>query len=135
MSFLIISFEEVIFSPGDLVIRMGELGDAMYIVVHGKVGVHAEETGSPAVAFRTKGTYFGEIALVFPLPRTAWIVAVHYLVLMRLTKVKFDYILHECPSEKDAVLSRVMHDFKKLIPDLNERLSDTNLTVHETAAI
>merc|ERR1719259_1549684 len=111
MSFLIVSFVETTFSPGDFVTRKGEVGTQMHIVIRGSVGICLQSVGKP-IKVIYPGSCFGEISLVFPFPRTAWCFATCYAMLMALTKDKFDYILHECPSEKDVIMSRILRSCK-----------------------
>lgn len=120
ISFLVVSFEEATFSPCDVIVRKNEIGDIMYIIMRGRVGIYLEEDASEPVTYKYPGNYFGEISLVFPMPRTAWIRAVHYVVLMQLNKERFDYILEECPQEKNTLLSRIVQDFRHLVPDLEK---------------
>ena len=47
--------------PGEYIIREGEHGDELYIIKEGKVGV---EVQGVLVAYQTKGSYFGDIALM-----------------------------------------------------------------------
>jgi len=129
ISFLVVSFEETTFSPGDVIVRKNEIGDMMYIIMRGRVGIYVEEFVAEPVAYKYPGNYFGEISLVFPMPRTAWIRAVHYVVLMQLNKEKFDYILAECPQEKNTLLSRIVQDFRHLVPDLDALSGDEGMNL------
>lgn len=59
-------------SAGELVIRAGDVGDAFYIVAGGELDI---ETGDRHASAR-EGDYFGEIALLRDVPRTASVKAV-----------------------------------------------------------
>jgi MFS family permease len=58
-------------SAGELVIRAGDPGDRFYIVSEGKLDIDAEDHHAAA----HEGDYFGEIALLHDVPRTASVTA------------------------------------------------------------
>lgn len=61
------------FGPGQVIIRKGDVGDKLYIVVHGEVEVVGEEAGKgeTIIAKLESGDCFGEMALVRDEPRSA----------------------------------------------------------------
>jgi CRP-like cAMP-binding protein len=57
---------------GELVFREEDLGDEMYLVRSGRVSIHQELGEGPALLETVEpGGYFGEMAIIDDLPRTA----------------------------------------------------------------
>jgi MFS family permease len=65
------SLVPVAVAPGQCVIRAGEIGDEFYVVARGELEIDAGGTRTTAAA----GDYFGEIALLRDVPRTATVTA------------------------------------------------------------
>ena len=90
------NMEPVVFTPGDYIVRSGEVGFDMYFISRGRVDVmSADEKTHYAVL--ASGQFFGEIALLLSMPRTATIKAQEYCDLYRLEKETFDRILTRYP--------------------------------------
>jgi CRP-like cAMP-binding protein len=61
---------------GEVVFREDDLGEEMYLVRSGQVGIRQELEDGPAILERVEpGGYFGEMAIIDDLPRTATAVA------------------------------------------------------------
>ena len=82
--------EEVKYPSGATVVREGDPGDALCIIVEGKVEVH---THGRLVAEMTAGDFFGEISLFDGRPRSATIVAVDDVVLLTISWPDFEALL------------------------------------------
>jgi CRP-like cAMP-binding protein len=68
-------------SAGAVVIREGDAGDAMFLVLSGRA--HALHAGVTMVEF-LPGDCFGQIATLHPVPRTATVTAVEPLTTCRI---------------------------------------------------
>ena len=73
--------ESVEYLAGETIIRQGELGTSMYIVVSGKVRI---SEGDNELGIRGNRTVFGELAALDPEPRAATVSAVEDCTLLRL---------------------------------------------------
>jgi MFS family permease len=86
--------------PGTVVVREGDAGDRFYVIVEGEVEISAE--GKP-VATQGPGGYFGEIALLKDVPRTATVTAETPVVLYALDREDFlATVTGHSPSAKAA---------------------------------
>jgi CRP/FNR family cyclic AMP-dependent transcriptional regulator len=66
-----------IYAPGTVVFREGETGAEMYIIQRGKVRVSKDFSGKAhVIAILEKGEFFGEMAIVSRLRRTATVTAI-----------------------------------------------------------
>lgn len=66
------SLEPVSVDAGDVVVRQGERGDRLYVIVEGELEI---STGGRAFGTLERGDLFGEIALLQDVPRTATLTA------------------------------------------------------------
>lgn len=93
---ILLNLEATVFTPGDIIVRKGEIGFDMFFISKGSVDVVSED-GSIIYATLASAQFFGEIALLFSTPRTATIRAREYCDLYRLDKEIFDSVLERYP--------------------------------------
>ena len=85
--------------PRYTIVRRGEPGDAMFFIVSGEVEVEMQ----PHPVRLGPGQYFGEIALLREVPRTATIMSVTECELLVLNAVDFRRLLEEYPAIRESM--------------------------------
>lgn len=89
---------------GAAIVRAGEPGDVLYVVLDGEVSVRRR--GLPAIPLGI-GSFFGELALLNGAPRAATVVAVTPVVCLTITRSRFLKLLHGEPAITVAILREV----------------------------
>ena len=82
------------FSENQIIFRQGELGQKFYLIAHGNVEVSRDHT---IVARLGIGDYFGEIALIKNIPRTATIKTLTPCIFINTTRDIFQTLLKDHP--------------------------------------
>jgi CRP-like cAMP-binding protein len=83
---------------GDVIFREEDHGDEMYLVRSGQVSIHQELPSGPAIIEMVEpGGYFGEMAIIDDLPRTAAATAEVDTSLLVLHKNDFRSAVHDYP--------------------------------------
>jgi voltage-gated potassium channel len=94
---VVLNLQPVILQPQDVVFEAGEIGMDIFFITKGSVEVvSADRTVSYAVL--GEGQYFGEIALLHSVPRTATVVALDWCELYRINKETFDKVVKRFPA-------------------------------------
>jgi CRP-like cAMP-binding protein len=107
---------ETFVSPSQVIVRRGEVGDTLYVVIQGQMSVQVE---GREVAVLKEGEHFGELALIDNEPRSADIVAKGF---GHLLSIERDAFREFCMME--PALGNLM--LWKLISSLGQRLRGAN---------
>lgn len=83
------------FHEGATIIRAGEPGSAMYVLLDGQVAVHPEGRKSVMLGW---GSFVGELALLDDGPRTATVIAAEPVIALTITRPAFEKLLRKEPS-------------------------------------
>ena len=99
---IILNLEPVVFTPGDYVVREGDIGYDMFFISRGSADVMS---GDETITYATlsAGQFFGEIALLLSMPRTATVKAKEYCDLYRLEKEIFDRVIERYPDFTETI--------------------------------
>lgn len=95
------AFGEQSLAQGSRVFSQGEVGDAFYLLVHGRLGV---EHDGKRVTTLGPGDAFGEMALLDDEVRSASLIALEDVELLRLDRDSFQDALEEYPEIARGVL-------------------------------
>jgi len=80
----------VIFAPGEQIMREGDVGDSFYALSSGQVDIVKDERLVNTIG---RGSYFGEVALLMEVPRTATVTARTPVRAFRLDREGFDRLV------------------------------------------
>lgn len=87
-----------VYGPGDTIVREGETGTALYVIVRGRVRVeHGSGPATAAVGELGPGDFFGELALIEDKPRSATVVAIEETECLLFVVWEFRALLKEHP--------------------------------------
>jgi len=119
---LCFSAERLNYDAGQVMFKAGDMGDAAYIVIDGKVEISVPTpTGPIVVNTLGRNDLIGEIAIFADTPRTATATAQTRLETLKISKELFTKIIRENP---DAAL--------ELIKVLAGRLANTTAQLSRT---
>jgi general secretion pathway protein E len=100
------AMEQRAFRAGEEIVREGSPGDAMYLLVSGRVGIstRSEELGTTFELARLgPGDHFGEMALLSGERRSATVTALEPTTVVTLSKTVFDRLLTQLPQVSAAM--------------------------------
>ena len=106
--------EEVDVPAGKVLIRQGEHGDDMMVIVSGEASVDRDGARINQLG---PGEFFGEIALVAGGPRTATVTAQTPTRLLVLNRRDFHALMDEFPAVATKVLLTLAHRLRTLEPN------------------
>ncbi len=97
----------MLYKPGELIFSEGQSGRDMYVVESGRVRIFlTAEDRELTLAVLQRGDFFGEMALLEDLPRSAGATALEDVCLIAIEKDDFKCLIQEHPEIAMKVLSR-----------------------------
>jgi CRP-like cAMP-binding protein len=97
------------FSEGELILRQGEAGDRLFLIAEGRCEVLVNSDGAATGGLGDKvselgaGEYFGEVALLKDVPRTASVRALQSTACYILDRKGFFQLLEAAPAIRAAL--------------------------------
>ena len=110
------------FGRGEVIFHQGDPGDALFIVVAGRVKiVLPSDTGDEAIlATLRPGDFFGELALLDGAPRSAAAIAQDPTETLVLPRERFRDLVNDIPALRDALFVALSHELRRLTDHVEE---------------
>ena len=94
---------------GETLIQQGETGEALYLLVSGRLRVYIEDSGTRRIVREiARGEVVGEMSLYTDAPRSATLVAIRDSVLVSLGKADFNHLLATRPEVSMALTRQII---------------------------
>jgi HEAT repeat protein len=100
------------YHPGETVVREGELGDRLYVLVHGRVEVTVAGQKKASLG---PGEAFGEMAVLDASPRSATVTAAEETEVLCIGSEEFYEILHEQVEIAEGVIRMLTRRLRDLL--------------------
>ena len=110
------------FARGEVIFHRGDPGDALYIVLTGRVKISSpSDTGVEAILTTLRpGEWFGALALLDGAPRSASATAVDATDTLILPRDRFRQLVDDEPSIRDHVLTALAEELRRLTRHVEE---------------
>ena len=124
LKLLAFTSERLTFEPDQIVFKQGEMGDSAYIIVEGEADILVDAPAGPiTVASMARNDFFGEIAILCDVPRTATVQAKSKLVTLRISKELFFRLVTEFPQMSVEIMRELASNLEKTTVKLREALA------------
>ena len=115
---LCFSAERLTYDPGQVMFKAGDMGDAIYIVIDGKVEISVPTPSGPIVVNTLgRNDLIGEIAIFGDVPRTATAKALARVETLKISKELFIKVIRENP---DAAIELIKILATRLVNTTNQ---------------
>ena len=118
-----------VFSTGEMVIREGDSGRSVYVILDGQVRVFTKDNGDNELELATLGVgqFFGEMSFVSGKPRSSSVAALELSVVVELSYDSMAKVI-----EQNQAVKEVLEGYYKIRKkDTLEKLAETGLTKPE----
>ncbi len=118
-----------VFSAGEMIIREGDPGRSVYIILDGRVKVFTRDDGGNELPLATLGVgqFFGEMSLVSGKPRSSSVTALELSVLVELSYASMAKVI-----EQNLAVKEVLEEYHKVRKqDTRDKLAKMGLTKSE----
>jgi len=114
------------FGSGDVVFSEGEVGEELFLVKEGKVAITKQVKGNieQVLAHLGPGDYFGEMAVMDKIPRTATATAEEACVLVVIGESDLLKMMDDYPKTAAKIMFNLLRTFSRRLQATNEQVRD-----------
>lgn len=115
----------VSFRAGDVIFREGSAGDALYLVIKGRVELHRSVEGAwrHSMGARGIGDMVGLLSVMDGAPREATAVATEPCSMVRVEKASLFELIETDPTVGNALLNRICQVMASRLEDTHQRVA------------
>jgi CRP-like cAMP-binding protein len=119
---LVASVETRRYRRGETVFRQGDPGDALYVVLSGRVKIASPSEGGVEAILATlrPGEFFGALALLDGAARSASATAAEATETLVLPRETFRRLVNDVPAIRDQVFAGLAHELRRLTHHVEE---------------
>lgn len=104
-----------VYSAGEVIVRKGQEGNSMYIIIRGNVNVQISENGAAKTVNRLgENDFFGEMSLLTGQPRSATVVAENETEVLQIRKSAMKLIFQSNPDLVKSIVE-IIEERKELL--------------------
>ena len=114
------------FSPGETILRQGDSGRNLWIVVEGECEVTRENDGDEAIVLAELGPYsqFGEMSFFHAAPHSASVKAKSAVTLLRVEKQCFDQLVEDQCWAAYMLAENIIHQLAERLRRMDQWVAD-----------
>lgn len=116
------------FKDGEAIVEEGSMGDAIFLLYSGKIAISTRDRTGGEVTLATlneRGSFFGEIALADPGPRSATVKSLGEATLLEVTLEALEAFFEEFPEARVVILRNIARVLARRLRDSNIRVAST----------
>lgn len=103
--------EEVIYPQGEVIIKQGDHGEEMFLIVEGEIEIHRD---SESLAVLKEQNYFGEMAILDGEPRSATATSLADCLLLRIRQPDFHGLLERHFNVSLTIIQTLTHRLREM---------------------
>ena len=110
-----------VYAPGEAIVRRGQEGNSMFVIVSGKVSVQIPEGDArKTIGELTANDFFGEMSLLTGQPRTATVVAQEETEVIQIKKTSMRSLFEANPDLMQAICKIIEERREQLVQEIEE---------------
>jgi CRP/FNR family cyclic AMP-dependent transcriptional regulator len=123
LKLLAFTAERLSFNADQELFHQGDPGDSLYIILEGEAKVTVDSPSGPITVARVgKNDFFGDIAILCDVPRTATVTATKPLATLRITKELFFELVVQFPQISVEIMRELARRLEKTTRDYGEAM-------------